>query len=821
MRAASSRYPGFYNQSWQERLETLVEQSNLDAQQAALLRSGGLDPSRADHMIENVVGVYSLPFALATNFVVNGRELLVPMVVEEPSVVAGASNMAKLVRSAGGFQASATDPLMIGQIQLLDLVDLPAARARIQAEREHLLELANRVDPILLGLGGGAHDLEIREIPSSPIGPFLVVHLLVDVRDAMGGNVVNTACERLAPELERITGGRVHLRILSNLADRRLARAECHIPAEALAFERYPGERVRDGIVEAYAFAASDPYRAATHNKGILNGVDAVVVATGNDWRAVEAGAHAYAARSGSYTSLSTWERDAQGPLVGRVELPLAVGVVGGATRVHPLAKLSLQILGVESARGLAEISPRWDWPRTWRRCGPWQPRAFSAAICRCTHAKWRWLPARRERPSGPLPSRWFAKGPCALTGHRNCSAESKGSGPNRSAAPTWERPDLATKREKDTIGIAEAAAPVPSPQPAAGAARHVMRPVHAVGILGYGAYLPRYRLPAREVARVWTDGAAPLPVQEKSVAGLDEDVVTMSIEAARNALARAGIPADQIGALWVGSESHPYAVKPTSTIVAEAIGASPHLLAADWEFACKAGTEALQAAIGLVGSQMVRYAIAIGMDTAQGRPGDALEYTTGAGGAALVVGPGEESLAVVEASTSYVTDTPDFWRRAEAPYPQHGQRFTGEPAYFKHVQAAAQEMMEALALRPSDYRHAVFHQPNTKFPQRVAADLGFTREQIRAGLLVPMAGNTYAGAALLGLTAVLDEAEPGDRILLVSFGSGAGSDAFSLRVTEALAARRGRASSTRDYLGRRKEIDYALYARLRGKLRL
>lgn len=358
-------------------------------------------------------------------------------------------------------------------------------------------------------------------------------------------------------------------------------------------------------------------------------------------------------------------------------------------------------------------------------------------------------------------------------------------------------------------------------PQAQAGPQARLMRPTHPVGFLGYGAYLPRYRLPAREVARVWTDGAAPLPVQEKSVAGLDEDVVTMSIEAARNALARARIPVSQIGALWVGSESHPYAVKPTSTIVAEAIGASPHLLAADWEFACKAGTEALQAAIGLVGSRMVPCAIVIGMDTAQARPGDALEYTAGAGGAAFVVGPAEDSLAVIEGSCSYVTDTPDFWRRAQAPYPQHGQRFTGEPAYFKHTEAAAREMMEALGLEARDYRHAVFHQPNTKFPQRAAADLGFTRDQIRAGLLVSQIGNTYAGAALIGLTAIFDEAEAGDRILVVSFGSGAGSDAFSLRVTEALPDRQGLAARTRDYLGRRKEIDYAIYARLRGKLRM
>lgn len=356
MLPASSRWAGFYNLPWQERLECLSAQLGFDAHETAALESGGLDPSRADHMIENVVGVFSLPFAVATNFVVNGREVLVPMVVEEPSVVAGASFMAKLARSAGGFQASAADPWMIGQIQLLDLGDLQAARARVLENRGRLLQLANQADPVLFGLGGGARDLEIREIQDSPIGPFLVIHLLCDVRDAMGANTVNTACEMLAPELERITGGRVHLRILSNLADRRLARARCLLPVEALAFEPYSGERVRDGILEGYALAASDPYRAATHNKGIMNGIDAVVVATGNDWRAVEAGAHAYAARSGHYTSLSTWQCDPQGSLAGQLELPLAVGIVGGATRVHPLAKLALKILGVGTARELAEV---------------------------------------------------------------------------------------------------------------------------------------------------------------------------------------------------------------------------------------------------------------------------------------------------------------------------------------------------------------------------------------------------------------------------------------------------------------------------------
>jgi hydroxymethylglutaryl-CoA synthase len=254
---------------------------------------------------------------------------------------------------------------------------------------------------------------------------------------------------------------------------------------------------------------------------------------------------------------------------------------------------------------------------------------------------------------------------------------------------------------------------------------------------------------------------------------------------------------------------------------VAEAIGAVPHTQAADWEFACKAGTEAVQAAIGLVGSGMARYALSIGMDTAQGRPGDALEYTAGAGGAAYLLGPAEESLAVIEGSYSFVTDTPDFWRRADERYPEHGQRFTGEPAYFKHIEAAARALMEATGTGPSDFAHAVFHQPNTKFPQRVAKTLGFSTEQIRTGLLVPVIGNTYAGSALVGLTAILDAAEPGQRILVVSFGSGAGSDAFCLRTTGVLLERRGRAPTTRDYIERRTEIDYATYARYRGKLTL
>jgi hydroxymethylglutaryl-CoA synthase len=348
-----------------------------------------------------------------------------------------------------------------------------------------------------------------------------------------------------------------------------------------------------------------------------------------------------------------------------------------------------------------------------------------------------------------------------------------------------------------------------------------MLKPIRDVGIVGYGAYIPRFRLPASAVARVWKGGEGGLPVKEKAVAGIDEDVITMSIEAARNALARSDVAPDQIRAVWVGSESHPYAVKPTSTVVAEAIGATPHTQAADWEFACKAGTEAVQAAIGFVGSGMADYALSIGMDTAQGRPGDALEYTAAAGGAAILLGPADGSLAVFEGSYSYATDTPDFWRRADARYPEHGERFTGEPAYFKHITEAAQALMHSLGTRPQDYRFAVFHQPNTKFPQRVAKSLGFKPEQIEAGLLVPLVGNTYAGSSLLGLSAVLDEAAPDDRILLVSYGSGAGSDAFSLRATASLPERRGRAPTTREYVGRRTEIDYATYARYRGKLSL
>jgi hydroxymethylglutaryl-CoA synthase len=332
---------------------------------------------------------------------------------------------------------------------------------------------------------------------------------------------------------------------------------------------------------------------------------------------------------------------------------------------------------------------------------------------------------------------------------------------------------------------------------------------------------VPRYRLPGTEVSRVWEGGRGGGPVKEKAVAGLDEDVITMSIEAARNALARARLDPSDLRAVWVGSESHPYAVKPSSTVVAEAIGAGPSIQAGDWEFACKAGTEAVVAAMAMVGSGMGNYALAIGMDTAQGKPGDQLEYTAASGGAAYILGPAEESLAQIQASYSFVTDTPDFWRRANQQYPEHGQRFTGEPAYFKHITEAGNALMEDMGTTPADYRFAVFHQPNAKFPQRVGQLLEFNDEQVKPGLLAGVIGNTYAGAALIGLTAVLDIAKAGDRILVVSYGSGAGSDAFDILVTERIAERQSLAPSTADYIARRTEIDYALYSRFRGILNM
>lgn len=354
---ASSRIAGFYTQSLDDRVEQVAEWSNLSDEETAALRGTvGLDLTRADEMIENVIGLHALPLGIAVNFQVNDRDVLVPMAIEEPSVVAGASFAAKLVRAGGGFRATTTAPEMIGQIQVLEVADPWSARFDILAAREKLLAQADETDPVLVELGGGAQDLEVRVLEQTPVGPMLIVHLIFDCRDAMGANAVNTACEAVAPSIERMTGGRVRLRILSNLADRRLARARCTVPAEALAFEDFSGAEVVEGIVEAWAFAAADPYRAATHNKGIMNGVDAVVLATGNDWRAVEAGAHAYAAREGGYTSLSTWAQDGDGNLTGTLEMPLPVGIVGGATRVHPTAQVALKILGVETAQELAEV---------------------------------------------------------------------------------------------------------------------------------------------------------------------------------------------------------------------------------------------------------------------------------------------------------------------------------------------------------------------------------------------------------------------------------------------------------------------------------
>lgn len=347
----------FYEMSIEERREWLLSSGVLsDADLAAYRTAGGLSEATADHMIENVIGVYGLPLGVAQNFVINGRPVLVPMVIEEPSVVAGASFMAKLAQAGGGFTASMSAPEMIGQMQLLDLADPQKTLELILAHKAELLERVANIDPLLSKYGGGPRDLEVRLIEHSAIGPFLVLHLIFDVQDVMGANAVNTAVENLASPVENLTGGRVHLKILSNLADRRLARASVRIPYEALAFDRFSGEQVRDGIIEAWAFAEADPYRAATHNKGILNGVDAVVLATGNDWRAVEAGAHAYAARSGRYTSLSTFSKGGGGELEGFLELPMAVGVLGGATRVHPMAKTNLKMMGISKASQLGEI---------------------------------------------------------------------------------------------------------------------------------------------------------------------------------------------------------------------------------------------------------------------------------------------------------------------------------------------------------------------------------------------------------------------------------------------------------------------------------
>ena len=346
------------------------------------------------------------------------------------------------------------------------------------------------------------------------------------------------------------------------------------------------------------------------------------------------------------------------------------------------------------------------------------------------------------------------------------------------------------------------------------------------VGIVGYGAYVPMYRIKAEEIAKVWGADANSikrgLAIEEKSVPGPDEDTATISVEAARNALQMAQINPQEIGAIYIGSESHPYAVKPTATIVAEAIGATPNLTAADLEFACKAGTAGIQMCMGLVQSGMVKYGMAGGADTSQGAPGDTLEYTASAGGACFIIGKNSERVvAEIEATLSFTTDTPDFWRRQGADYPRHGGRFTGEPAYFKHVVTCSEKMMAAAKLKPSDFDYAVFHQPNGKFPMAAGKELGFKPEQITPGLLVSKIGNTYSGASLLGLCAVLDIAKPEQKILLTSYGSGAGSDAFVITTTKELPKARERGYPLQKCLENKKYLDYGTYAKYRGKIKV
>ncbi|SFM70127.1 hydroxymethylglutaryl-CoA synthase [Methanolobus profundi] len=347
-----------------------------------------------------------------------------------------------------------------------------------------------------------------------------------------------------------------------------------------------------------------------------------------------------------------------------------------------------------------------------------------------------------------------------------------------------------------------------------------------SVGIVSYGAYVPRYRIKIEDIARVWGDDAdilrSGLMVNEKAVPDVDEDAATIAVEAARAAVTRSDIDAQRIGAVYTGSESHPYAVKPTSTIVAEATGATPVLTAADFEFACKAGTAAVQACMGLVSSGMIDLGLAIGSDVAQGAPEDALEYTAAAGGVAFVIGNKESELAaIIEDTYSFTTDTPDFWRREGMPYPEHGGRFTGEPGYFKHVTNAAKGLMAKIDTKPEDYDYAVFHQPNGKFPSRVAKMLGFSKEQIKPGLVVPRLGNTYSGSCMMGIAATLDQAKPGDRIFATAFGSGAGGDAFSITVTDKIEEIRDKAPKVEELLENPIYMDYAQYARHKGKIKI
>jgi hydroxymethylglutaryl-CoA reductase len=347
----SSEFSGFYKLPVPDRVKLIKEFAGLSEDEAALLQQPSvLSFDTANRMVENVIGIMPVPLGVAVNFLVNGKDIVVPMAIEEPSVIAAASNAAKMARSKGGFHATSTDPVMIGQIQVVGVHDVNRARFEVLSHKEQILKKANEQDPVLVSMGGGARDLEVRIIDTF-VGKMLIAELLVDCRDAMGANAVNTMAEMVAPMIEEISGGRVYLRIISNLAVKRLARAKAVFASEALG-----GEEVVDGIVKAYAFAVSDPFRCATHNKGIMNGVSAAVLASGNDTRAIEAGAHAYAARSGHYTSLTTWERTAEGDLVGTLEMPMAVGIVGGATASNPIAKLCVKILSIKSAKELAEV---------------------------------------------------------------------------------------------------------------------------------------------------------------------------------------------------------------------------------------------------------------------------------------------------------------------------------------------------------------------------------------------------------------------------------------------------------------------------------
>ena len=344
-----------------------------------------------------------------------------------------------------------------------------------------------------------------------------------------------------------------------------------------------------------------------------------------------------------------------------------------------------------------------------------------------------------------------------------------------------------------------------------------------AVGIIGYGSYIPRFRIKLEEIAKVWGADAVAykrgLMLYEKSVPGPDQDVITMSVEAARRAVVRAGIDPVNIGAIYIGSESHPYAVKPSGTTVAEALGATPDIHCADMEFACKAGSEGMYVAYAQVKAGLIDYGLGIGADTSQGAPGDALEYSASAGAAAFLFGR-KNVLATVDFTTSFMTDTPDFWRREHAFYPSHGSRFTGDPAYFKHSLGCARKLLEISKTKPEDFRFCVFHQPNGKFPARVAEMLGFTRKQYETGWLTPWLGNTYSGASPIGLTAILDAAKPGDRIFMVSYGSGAGSDGFVFTVTESIKGKAKMAPQTRPQLDENKVyLDYGTYAKFRGKI--